>query len=174
MKKLEEYLRSIPDFPEPGIIFRDVTTILQDPDGFQLVIDSLADLIRDTGAEVIVGCEARGFILGAPVAYKLHMPFVPARKKGKLPCETVEMSYDLEYGSATIEMHTDSIKPGQKVAVVDDLIATGGTVKATCELVEKLGGKVVKVAFAIELAGLKGREKLSKYDVDALLTYDGK
>ena len=124
MKKLEEYVRSIPDFPEPGIIFRDVTSILQDADGLKLAVDSMQALLEDTDADVIVGTESRGFIFGAPIAYNLHKPLVLVRKKGKLPCETVEKSYDLEYGSATIEMHKDSIKPGQKVVIVDDLIAT--------------------------------------------------
>ena len=124
MKKIEEYVRSIPDFPEPGIIFRDVTSILQDADGLKLAIDSMQACLKDTDVDVIVGTESRGFIFGVPIAYNLHKPFVPVRKKGKLPCETVSASYDLEYGSAEIEMHKDSIKPGQKVAVIDDLIAT--------------------------------------------------
>ncbi len=126
MKKLEEYVRSIPDFPEPGIIFRDVTSILQDADGLKLAVDSMQALLEDTDADVIVGTESRGFIFGAPIAYNLHKPLVLVRKKGKLPCETVEKSYDLEYGSATIEMHKDSIKPGQKVVIVDDLICNRG------------------------------------------------
>ena len=174
MKKIEEYVRSIPDFPEPGIIFRDVTSILQDADGLKLAIDSMQECLKDTDVEVIVGTESRGFIFGVPIAYNLHKPFVPVRKKGKLPCETVSRSYDLEYGSATIEMHTDSIKPGQKVAIIDDLIATGGTVEAAIKLVEELGGEVVKVVFLMELAGLKGREKLAGYDVASVICYDGK
>ena len=155
MKKIEDYVRSIPDFPEPGIIFRDITSVLQDADGLQLAIDSMQDCLKDTDVDVIVGTESRGFIFGVPIAYNLHKPFVPVRKKGKLPCETVSRSYDLEYGSATIEMHKDSIKPGQKVAIIDDLIATGGTVEAAIKLVEELGGEVVKVVFLMELAGLK-------------------
>ena len=174
MKKIEDYVRSIPDFPEPGIIFRDVTSVLQDPDGLKLAIDSMLKLLEGLDFDVIVGTESRGFIFGAPLAYQLHKPFVLVRKKGKLPCETIEKSYDLEYGSATIEMHRDSILPGQKVVVVDDLIATGGTIEAAIHLVEKLGGEVVKVIFLIELAGLKGRERLKGYDVDAVITYDGK
>ena len=174
MKKLEEYVRSIPDFPEPGIIFRDITTILQDPDGLHLAIQSMQDKLKDTGFDVVVGTESRGFIFGVPIAYNLHKAFVPVRKKGKLPCETVSMEYDLEYGSAVIEMHKDSIKPGQKVVLVDDLVATGGTIEAAIKLVEELGGEVVKVVFLMELAGLKGRERLKGYEVESVLCYDGK
>ena len=174
MKKLEEYVRSIPDFPEPGIIFRDITTILQDPDGLHLAIQSMQDKLKDTEFDVVVGTESRGFIFGVPIAYNLHKAFVPVRKKGKLPCETVSMEYDLEYGSAVIEMHKDSIKPGQKVVLVDDLVATGGTIEAAIKLVEELGGEVVKVVFLMELAGLKGRERLKGYEVETVLCYDGK
>ena len=174
MKKLEEYVRSIPDFPEPGIIFRDITTILQDPDGLHLAIQSMQDKLKDTEFDVVVGTESRGFIFGVPIAYNLHKAFVPVRKKGKLPCETVSMEYDLQYGSAVIEMHKDSIKPGQKVVLVDDLVATGGTIEAAIKLVEELGGEVVKVVFLMELAGLKGRERLKGYDVESVLCYDGK
>ena len=174
MKKIEEYVRSIPDFPEPGIIFRDVTSILQDAEGLKLAIDSMQAFLKDTDVDVIVGTESRGFIFGVPIAYNLHKPFVPVRKKGKLPCETVSMSYDLEYGSAEIEMHKDSIKPGQKVGIIDDLIATGGTVEAAAKLVEELGGEVVKIIILMELAGLKGRERLEKYDVESVIIYEGK
>ena len=174
MKKIEEYVRSIPDFPEPGIIFRDVTSILQDADGLKLAIDSMQDYLKDVDVDVIVGTESRGFIFGVPIAYNLHKPFFPVRKKGKLPCETIERSYDLEYGSATIEMHKDSIKPGQKVAIIDDLIATGGTIEAAIKMVEELGGEVVKVIFLMELAGLKGRERLAGYDVQSVIRYEGK
>lgn len=174
MKKLEEYVRSIPDFPEPGIIFRDITTILQDPDGLHLAIQSMQDKLKDTEFDVVVGTESRGFIFGVPIAYNLHKAFVPVRKKGKLPCETVSMEYDLEYGSAVIEMHKDSIKPVQKVVLVDDLVATGGTIEAAIKLVEELGGEVVKVVFLMELAGLKGRERLKGYEVESVLCYDGK
>ena len=174
MKKLEEYVRSIPEFPEPGIIFRDITTILQDPDGLHLAIQSMQDKLKDTEFDVVVGTESRGFIFGVPIAYNLHKAFVPVRKKGKLPCETVSMEYDLEYGSAVIEMHKDSIKPGQKVVLVDDLVATGGTIEAAIKLVEELGGEVVKVVFLMELAGLKGRERLKGYEVESVLCYDGK
>ena len=174
MKKLEEYVRSIPDFPEPGIIFRDITTIIQDPDGLHLAIQSMQDKLKDTEFDVVVGTESRGFIFGVPIAYNVHKAFVPVRKKGKLPCETVSMEYDLEYGSAVIEMHKDSIKPGQKVVLVDDLVATGGTIEAAIKLVEELGGEVVKVVFLMELAGLKGRERLKGYEVESVLCYDGK
>ena len=174
MKKIEEYVRSIPDFPEPGIIFRDITSILQDADGLHLAIDSLQDLIKDVDVDVIVGAESRGFIFGMPMAYNLHKPFVPVSKKGKLPCETISQSYDLEYGQAEIEIHKDAIKPGQKVVIVDDLIATGGTMEAAVKLIEELGGEVVKILFLMELAGLKGREKLKGYDVASVIRYEGK
>ncbi len=174
MKKVEDYIRTIPDFPEEGIMFRDVTTVLQDADGFALAIDEMQKLLADTEFDVIVGAESRGFIFGAPLAYNLKKAFVPVRKKGKLPCETVEATYDLEYGTATIEMHKDSIKPGQKVVIVDDLIATGGTIEAAAKLIEELGGEVVKIVFLLELAGLDGRARLSKYQVETVVTYPGK
>lgn len=174
MKKVEDYIRSIPDFPEPGIIFRDVTSILQDADGLKLAIDEMAKCIEGVECDVIAGTESRGFIFGMPIAYLLHKPFVLVRKAGKLPCETVSKTYDLEYGSATIEIHRDAILPGQKVVLVDDLIATGGTMKAAAELVEELGGEVSKIVFLLELAGLHGREVLKDYDVDAVVTYEGK
>ncbi len=161
MKTVADYVRTIPDFPEPGIMFRDVTTVLQDPDGFKLAIDEMQNLLKDVDFDVIAGTESRGFIFGTPLAYNLHKPFVLVRKKGKLPAETVEMEYDLEYGSAVIEMHKDSIQPGQKVVLVDDLIATGGTMEAAAKLVEKLGGEVVKMLFLMELEGLEGRKKLA-------------
>lgn len=174
MKKLEEYVRSIPDFPEEGIIFRDVTSVLQDAEGLHLAIDTMQDLVKDLDYDVVAGAESRGFIFGTPIAYNNRKPFVLIRKKGKLPCETVEISYDLEYGQAAIEMHKDSIKPGQKVLVVDDLIATGGTTEAMIKLIESLGGVVVGVVVLMELAGLKGRERISKYRLDAAITYFGK
>lgn len=174
MKKLEEYVTSIPDFPEPGIIFRDVTTILQDADGLQLAINGLQDAVKGLDFDVIAGTESRGFIFGMPLAYNLHKPFVLIRKKGKLPRETVEKEYALEYGTATIEIHKDAIQKGQKVLLVDDLIATGGTIKAAAELIEELGGEVVKIVFIMELAGLNGREQLKKYDVSSLICYEGK
>ena len=165
MKKLEEYVRSIPDFPEKGIIFRDVTSVIQD--GIQNILDGV-------DFDVVVGPESRGFIFGVPVAYNMHKAFVPVRKKGKLPCETVSQEYALEYGTATIEMHKDSIRPGQKVVIVDDLIATGGTTEAIIKLVEQLGGEVVKIAFLMELEGLKGRDKLAGYSMDSVIKYPGK
>ncbi|SFT58816.1 adenine phosphoribosyltransferase [Lachnospiraceae bacterium XBD2001] len=174
MKTVADYVRTIPDFPEPGIMFRDVTTVLQDPDGFKLAIDEMQNLLKDVDFDVIAGTESRGFIFGTPLAYNLHKPFVLVRKKGKLPAETVEMEYDLEYGSAVIEMHKDSIKPGQKVVLVDDLIATGGTMEAAAKLVEKLGGEVVKMLFLMELEGLEGRKRLAKYDVASVVSYPGK
>ena len=174
MKKVEDYVVSIPDFPEPGIIFRDVTSVIQDADGLQLAIDEMQKLLEGVEFDVLAGAESRGFIFGMPIAYNLKKPFVLVRKKGKLPRETVEMSYELEYGSATIEMHKDSIKPGQKIVLVDDLIATGGTIEAAAKLVEELGGEVVKIIFLMELAGLEGRKKLAKYDVASVVCYEGK
>ena len=174
MKKIEEYVRTIPDFPEPGIMFRDVTSVLQDPDGLKLAIDSMIKLLDGVDFDIIAGTESRGFIFGMPIAYALGKAFVPVRKKGKLPCETVSAEYDLEYGKASIEIHKDAIKPGQKVVLVDDLIATGGTIEASCKLVEQLGGEVAKIIFLMELAGLKGREKLAGYDVASVITYEGK
>lgn len=174
MKKLEDYVISIPDFTKPGIIFRDITGILEDADGLKLAIDSLQKELEGLDFDVIAGTESRGFIFGMPLAYNLHKPFVPIRKKGKLPREVVRQSYDLEYGSATIEMHKDALKPGQKVVLVDDLIATGGTIEAAAKLVEQLGGEVVKMLFVMELAGLKGREKLSRYDISSAIVYEGK
>ena len=174
MKKVEDYVVSIPDFPEPGIIFRDVTSVIQDAEGLQLAIDEMQKLLDGVEYDVLVGAESRGFIFGMPIAYNMKKPFVLVRKKGKLPRETVEMSYELEYGSAAIEMHKDSIKPGQKVVIVDDLIATGGTIEAAAKLVEELGGEVVKIIFLMELAGLEGRKKLAKYDVASVVCYEGK
>ena len=174
MKPIEEYVRSIPDFPEPGIVFRDITSVLQDADGLALAIDLMQEKLKNIDFDVVVGPESRGFIFGVPIAYNLHKPFIPIRKKGKLPCETVSVKYELEYGTAEIEMHRDAIKPGQRVVIIDDLIATGGTNEAMVKLVEGLGGKVVKTVFLIELAGLKGRDRLQGYDVDSVISYPGK
>ena len=174
MKKLEEYVVSIPDFPEEGIIFRDVTSVLQDAEGLQLAVDTMQELVKDVDYDVVAGPESRGFIFGTPIAYKNRKPFVLIRKAGKLPRETVSISYDLEYGQATIEMHKDSIRPGQKVLIVDDLIATGGTTEAMIKLVESLGGQVVGVVVLMELAGLKGREKIAGYRLDSAICYPGK
>ena len=174
MKKLEDYVTSIPDFPEEGIIFRDITTVLQSADGFRLAIDTYMDMLKDIDFDIIVGAESRGFIFGATLAYLCGKPFIPARKPGKLPRETVSQDYELEYGKATIQLHKDSVSPGQKVVIVDDLIATGGTVEAIAKLVEKLGGNVVKIVFLMELAGLRGRDRLVGYDVESAIIYDGK
>ena len=174
MKKLEEYVRSIPDFPEEGIIFRDVTSVLQDAEGLQLAVDTMQAKVDDLEFDVVVGTESRGFIFGTPIAYNLKKPFVLIRKKGKLPCETVSIDYELEYGTATIEMHKDSIKPGQKVLIVDDLIATGGTTEAMVRLIENLGGEVVGIVVLMELAGLKGRERLEGYRLESAIRYEGK
>ena len=174
MKTVKDYIITIPDFPQPGIQFRDVTSVLDSPEGLKLSIDELYKLLDGVEFDAIAGVESRGFIFGAPIAYNLHKPLVLVRKKGKLPCETIETSYDLEYGSATIEMHKDSIKPGQKVVIVDDLIATGGTIEAAAKLIEELGGEVVKIVFLMELAGLNGRDRLRKYDVASVIRYEGK
>jgi adenine phosphoribosyltransferase len=174
MKKLEEYVTSIPDFPEEGIIFRDVTTILEDPDGLSLAVDGVREMLKGVEYDSVIGPESRGFIFGVPVAYAEHKGFIPIRKKGKLPREVLSADYELEYGTATIEIHKDSIKTGQKVVIIDDLIATGGTIEAIIKLVQELGGEVVKICFIMELAGLNGREKLAGYDVESLIVYEGK
>ncbi len=176
MKKehLEDYILTIPDFPEPGIMFRDITSLIQDPDGLADAVDGLTDAVKDLDFDLVLGLESRGFIFGTPIAYNLKKGFIPVRKKGKLPRETVSASYDLEYGQATIEIHKDAIKKGQKVIIVDDLIATGGTLEAACKLVEELGGEVAGIVVVMELAGLNGREKLQKYNVKSLITYEGK
>lgn len=174
MKTLKDYVRSIPDFPEQGIIFRDITSVLQDRDGLRMSIDQMQKLLDGIDFDVIVGPESRGFIFGMPIAYNLYKPFVPIRKKGKLPGETIEMEYALEYGMASIEIHKDSIHPGQRVVIIDDLIATGGTIEAITKLVEQLGGEVVKIIFLMELEGLNGRERLRNYSVDSVIRYSGK
>ena len=173
MKKLEDYVRSIPNFPEEGIIFRDVTSVLQDADGLHLAIDSMQELVKDLEYDVIAGPESRGFIFGMPMAYNNRKPFVLIRKQGKLPCETVSKEYALEYGTATIEMHKDSILPGQKVLIVDDLLATGGTTQAMIQLIESLGGIVVGIVVMIELKGLKGRDRIKDYRLEAAIQYEG-
>ncbi len=173
MKKVEDYITSIPDFPKEGIIFRDVTSVLENKDGYKLAIDEMNKLLDGVEYDLIAGTESRGFIFGAPLAYMNNKGFIPVRKKGKLPRETVEKSYDLEYGSATIEIHKDSIHPGDKVVLVDDLIATGGTIEAAAKLIEELGGVVVKMIFLIELVDLKGRDLLKGYDISSVVTYEG-
>ncbi len=174
MKTVADYITTIPDFPEPGIMFRDVTSVLQDVEGMTLAIDELQKRLEGVEFDVIAGAESRGFIFGMPLAYNLHKPFVPIRKAGKLPREVIRKEYALEYGTAVIEMHKDAIKPGQRVVLIDDLIATGGTMRAGAELVEELGGKVVKMLFLVELAGLNGRAVLDGYDVDSVIVYEGK
>ena len=173
MSKVEDYIRSIPDFPAPGIIFRDVTSILQSAEGLKLSIDELVKKLDGVEFDVIAGAESRGFIFGMPIAYLLNKPFVPIRKAGKLPCETVSKTYNLEYGTATIEIHKDAITPGMKVVLLDDLIATGGTIKAAAELVEELGGEVVECLFLMELVDLGGRKSLEGYKVDSVVKYEG-
>ena len=172
VKTLKDYVRSIPDFPEQGIIFRDITSVLQDRDGLRMSIDQMQQLLDGIDFDVIVGPESRGFIFGMPIAYNLYKPFVPIRKKGKLPGETIEMEYALEYGTASIEIHKDSIHSGQKVVIIDELI--GGTIEAITKLVEQLGGEVVKIIFLMELEGLNGRERLRNYSVDSVIRYSGK
>jgi len=173
MKTIEQYIRVIPDFPKPGIQFRDVTTILQDPDGLHLAVDGILEMVKDVDFDIVVGPESRGFIFGVPVAYTAGKGFVPARKKGKLPWKTLSVEYDLEYGKTEIEIHEDAIKPGQKVVIIDDLLATGGTTEAVIQLIEQSGGEVVKLCFVIELKGLNGREKITNYNVDSLIAYEG-
>lgn len=168
---LKKYVADIPDFPEPGILFRDVTPLLADKDAYRETVKRIAEFAKDKNVDVIAGPEARGFLFGCPVALELDAGFVPVRKPGKLPRETVSKKYDLEYGSNEIHMHKDSIKPGQNVLIVDDLLATGGTVDATVALIEQMGGNVVGIAFVIELEFLKGRELLKDYDVYSVLTY---
>ena len=172
MSTVEKYIRSIPDFPEQGIIFRDITTVTQDPEGLQLAINSMEDKIKDKDFDVIVGLEARGFMFGTPIAFDMKKAFVPIRKKGKLPWKTISESYDLEYGSAEIEIHKRSIKPGDKVVIVDDLMATGGTAKAIMEMVEEMGAEVVASAFLIELDFLNGRKALPDCRVEAVIHYE--
>ena len=174
MKRIEDYVISIPDFPEPGIIFRDITGILRDADGLKLSIDKIQEMLEGVEFDGVLGLESRGFIFGMPIAYNLHKAFIPVRKKGKLPRETVSAKYDLEYGTAEIEIHKEDLRPGMKVVIIDDLIATGGTVEAAVKLAESLGAEVVKIAFVMELAGLKGRERLKGYDVASVITYEGK
>ncbi len=168
---LKYTVRSIPDYPEKGILFRDITTLLKDKHAFNSLIEQIARSLEGKAVDVVVGPEARGFIMGAPVSFAIHAGFIPARKPGKLPCETESMEYALEYGTDKLEIHKDAIKKGMRVAVVDDLLATGGTAKAVCNLIEKMGGEVVAVRFAIELSELEGRDTLCGYDVDSVIKY---
>lgn len=165
-------IRSVPDFPIEGILFYDITTLLKNPAALKESIDQVVDHYQNTGIDIVVGMESRGFIFGMPVAYQLGVGFAPIRKPGKLPAETISESYDLEYGTNTLEIHVDAIEKGQKVLVVDDLLATGGTAQATCNLVEKLGGQVAGIAFIIELNFLHGRDKLKNYEIFSLVQYD--
>lgn len=171
MAQLAELIRDIPDFPKPGILFKDITTLLRDPVAFRDAIDHLGDRFKDRQVDLVVGMESRGFILGAPIAYRLGAGFIPVRKLGKLPAATIAEEYALEYGTNTLEIHRDAITPGQRVLVIDDLLATGGTVAATLRLINQLGGKVVGVGFLIELEFLEGRELLRDYDVQVLVSY---
>ena len=173
MKKmnLKDYIRNIPDFPKPGILFRDITTLLKDKKAFKFSVSSLSNKYKNKKIDVVVAVEARGFILGGAVAETLGAGFVPVRKSGKLPWKTNSVAYDLEYGTDTLEIHHDAIKPGDKVLIIDDLLATGGTVKAVTELVKQLQGKIAGIAFLIELTGLKGKEKLKEFQVYSLIKY---
>ena len=174
MKDLKDFVVTIPNYPKEGIMFRDITSVIQSAEGLQLAIDSMQNLVKDIDYDVIVGPESRGFVFGMPMAYNDHKPFVMVRKPGKLPRETISQSYDLEYGSATLEIHKDALYPGEKVLIVDDLIATGGTIEAIIKLIESLGGEVVKICFIMELAGLEGRKRLEGYDVSSAIIYEGK
>ena len=171
---LKDKIRSIEDYPQKGVIFRDITTLLKDAEGLKDAVDAITASLADVSFDLVLSPESRGFIFGMPVAYNMGKGFVPVRKAGKLPAETISKEYELEYGKATIEIHKDAIKPGQKVVIVDDLMATGGTAEAMIKLIEGLGGKVVKTVFLMELAGLNGRDRLEGYDVDAVITYPGK
>ncbi|MFA5199042.1 MAG: adenine phosphoribosyltransferase [Candidatus Omnitrophota bacterium] len=171
--KLSDCIRSIPDFPKPGILFRDITTLIENKAAFKTAIDLLAAKYRGKKIDKVVGAEARGFIFAAALAYKIGAGFIPVRKKNKLPCKTISASYGLEYGTDTLEMHLDSIQPGEKVLIIDDLLATGGTIKAVTKLIEMLHGKIVGIGFVIELVDLKGREKLKKYPVTSLVKFKG-
>ena len=173
MKKLEDYVISIPDFPKPGLLFCDVTGVLASGEGFSLAVEEFCRRLERVDFDLVIGMESRGFLFGAPVACRLGKGFVPVRKPGKLPRETIAESYDLEYGQATLEVHKDDIRPGQKIVIVDDLLATGGTAEAAAKLVERLGGTVVKMVFLIELVDLGGRAKLAKYPVDGVIGFPG-
>lgn len=174
MSQVEQYVISIPDFPEPGIIFRDITSILRVADGLKLAVNEMMKYLDGVEFDAIVGLESRGFLFGMPIAYNLHKAFIPVRKKGKLPRETVEAAYELEYSSAVIEVHKEDVKPGMRVVLVDDLIATGGTIKAAAGLLEQLGATVVKMVCLMELKGLNGRDYLKGYSVDTVISYEGK
>ncbi len=169
---LKKYIRNIPDWPKKGILFRDITPLLADPEAFAAAIDALCAGFTDTGVEYVAAVEARGFIFGSAVAEKLGAGFVPIRKKGKLPFETESVSYDLEYGTDTLEVHRDAVGSKAKVLMVDDLLATGGTMAAACKLIEKIGGQVVGIVFLIELTDLRGREKIADYKAESIISYE--
>ncbi len=171
--KLRNLIRDVPDFPKPGIVFRDITPLLRNPAGLSLAVEYLAQPFRSKAVDAVVGVEARGFIFATAVAGSLSAGFAPVRKAGRLPDKTRAQEYDLEYGTDRVEIHEDAIQPGNRILMVDDLLATGGTMAACCELVEDLGGVIVGCAFLIELAYLEGREKLGKYPIHSILTYDG-
>lgn len=171
-EKLLQLIRNVPDFPKPGIVFRDITTLLADPEGLALAVKAMADPFAQQQIDTVVGAESRGFIFGAAIAVELGCAFVPVRKPGKLPAQTISQEYELEYGSDRLELHADAIKPGQRVLMVDDLLATGGTMKACCQMVEQLGGQVAAVSFLIELGFLNGRAQLAHYDVRSIINYD--
>ena len=173
MVDLKQSIRTLPDFPKKGILFRDITTLLKDPEALHESIDQLAGQLKDVDFDYVIGPESRGFIFGVPVAYALGKGFIPIRKPGKLPAEVISMDYDLEYGSNRLEMHKDALKPGDKVVIVDDLVATGGTAKAMCKMVESVGAKVVSLNFVIELVDLKPRKTLEGYNVNSLVQYEG-
>ena len=169
--KLEDLIRDVVDFPQEGILFKDITPLLQSPEGLREAIDKMQEGLKDLDFDLIVGPESRGFLFGVPIAYNLNKGFVPVRKPGKLPYDTISQSYDLEYGSSTIELHVDAIKPGQKVVIVDDLLATGGTTRAMIDLIEKMGGEIVKIEYLIELESLKGIDLFKGYNVSSLIKY---
>ena len=174
MKTVKDYVTDIPDFPEPGIIFRDITSVIGDADGLKLAVDEMQAMLDGVKFDAIAGLESRGFLFGMPIAYNLGKPFIPVRKKGKMPRETVSASYELEYGTAEIEVHKDDVKPGMRVVLIDDLIATGGTLCAAAQLFEQLGASIAKIVCLLELKGLDGRSRLEGYPVDTVIAYDGK
>ena len=174
MKTVKDYVTDIPDFPEPGIIFRDITSVIGDADGLKLAVDEMQAMLDGVKFDAIAGLESRGFLFGMPIAYNLGKPFIPVQKKGKLPRETVSASYELEYGTAEIEVHKDDVKPGMRVVLIDDLIATGGTLCAAAQLFEQLGASIAKIVCLLELKGLDGRSRLEGYPVDTVIAYDGK
>ncbi len=169
---LKAHIRNVKDFPKPGIMFRDITTLLKNPEAYNYTLEQLLDFVKDKKINKVVGIESRGFIFGSVLAHKLNCGFIPVRKPGKLPAEKVSISYSLEYGEDRLEMHKDAIQPGDKVLVHDDLLATGGTMNAVCQLIEQLGGEIVQVSFIVELSFLNGRDKLKPYDVRSIVNYE--